>query len=90
MGGGPVSLTPLEGEPLLDPLLKERLEILKKYPETQQVVLTTNGIALNKFSDQEIRLLLEGLYLSLIRLGLVLSRFLLGLELCLPRLFEFS
>ena len=53
MGGGPVSLTPLEGEPLLDPILLERLEILKKYPEMQQVVVTTNGIALDKYSDQE-------------------------------------
>jgi radical SAM protein with 4Fe4S-binding SPASM domain len=69
MGGGPVSLTPLEGEPLLDPLLKERLEILKKYPETQQVILTTNGIALNKFSDQEICSLLEGLYLIKFSIG---------------------
>lgn len=69
MGGGPVSLTPLEGEPLLDPLLMERLEVLKKYPETQQVVITTNGIAFDKYSDQEIRCLLEDLYLIKVSIG---------------------
>ena len=69
MGGGPVSLTPLEGEPLLDPILLERLEILKKYPEMQQVVVTTNGIALDKYSDQEIRCLLEDLYLIKLSIG---------------------
>jgi len=69
MGGGPVSLTPLEGEPLLDPFLNERLEILKKHPETEQVVVTTNGIALDKYSDREIRYLLENLYLIKVSIG---------------------
>jgi MoaA/NifB/PqqE/SkfB family radical SAM enzyme len=69
MGGGPVSLTPFEGEPLLDPLLKERLAILKKRPETQQVVITTNGLALEKYSDQEIHRLLENVFLIRFSIG---------------------
>lgn len=69
MGGGPVSLTPFEGEPLLDPHLRERLKILKKYPETQQVIITTNGIALAKYSDQEVHALLEDLFLIKLSIG---------------------
>jgi radical SAM protein with 4Fe4S-binding SPASM domain len=69
MGGGPVSLTPIDGEPFMDPHLIERVRILKKYTETQQIVVTTNGIALDKYSDQEIRCLLGDLYLIKISIG---------------------
>ena len=61
MGGGAVSLTPVVGDPLLDPDLLERLQILAAHPEIGQVSLTTNGIALERFSDAEVRLLLQAL-----------------------------
>ena len=69
MGGGVVNLTPIDGEPLIDPHLIERIEILKEHKETQQIMMTTNGIALNKYSDQEIRRLLEDLYLIKLSIG---------------------
>lgn len=58
-GGGPVSLTPVVGDALLDPHLLERLAILERYPQVSQVSLTTNGIALHRYSDREVRRLLE-------------------------------
>ena len=61
MGGGSVNLTPVMGDALLDPHILERLQILKKYPAIKQITLTTNGIALKKYSDREIRRLLEDL-----------------------------
>jgi radical SAM protein with 4Fe4S-binding SPASM domain len=69
MGGGAVNLTPIDGDPLLDPHLLERIELLKKYKEAQQIITTTNGIALNKYSDHEIRRLLEDLYLIKLSIG---------------------
>lgn len=69
MGGGAVNLTPIDGDPLLDPHLIERIQILKKHKETQQIMMTTNLIALNKYSDQEIRHLLEDLYLIKLSIG---------------------
>jgi len=69
MGGGAVNLTPIDGDPLLDRHLIERIELLKKHKETQQIITTTNLIALNKYSDQEIRCLLEDLYLIKVSIG---------------------
>jgi len=54
MGGGPVSLTPLVGDALLDPHLLERLKILDACPQVRQVTMTTNAIAFERFSDDEI------------------------------------
>ena len=61
MGGGPVSLTPLVGDALLDPHLLERLQILNDCPQISQISLTTNGIALERFPDAEVRKFLEGI-----------------------------
>lgn len=61
MGGVSLNLTPIMGDILLDPHLLERLNILKNYPEIRQITFTTNGIALERYSDQEIRRLLEDL-----------------------------
>lgn len=59
MGGGPVSLTPVVGDALLDPYFMERLHLLSVYPTVNQVTMTTNAIALERYSDDEVRFLLE-------------------------------
>ena len=59
MGGGSVSLTPLVGDALLDPHLLERLQILDATPQINQISLTTNAIALERYSDEEVRRILQ-------------------------------
>jgi MoaA/NifB/PqqE/SkfB family radical SAM enzyme len=61
VGGGPVSLTPVVGDALLDPHLLERLRILGACPQVCQTSLTTNGIALDRYTDEELYRLLEWL-----------------------------
>ncbi len=61
MGGGPVSFTPVGGDALLDPHLIERLRILETHHEIRQITLTTNGIALERYSDDEVCYLLKRL-----------------------------
>ena len=69
MGGGPVSLTPLMGDALLDPHLLKRLQILTRHPEINQITLTTNAIALERYSDEEICQLLSALYFMQVSVG---------------------
>lgn len=69
MGGGSVCLTPIAGDALLDPYFLERLKILKEHPEITQITLTTNGIALERYSDQEICCILENLYCIQLSIG---------------------
>ncbi len=57
MGGRAVNLTPIVGEPLLDPHLMERIRAAKSYKLS--VSLITNGLLLNRL-DLE-RLVTEGL-----------------------------
>jgi radical SAM protein with 4Fe4S-binding SPASM domain len=59
MGGGPVSLTPLVGDALLDPHLLERLHMLEACDQISQISFTTNAIALERFSDAEVRQILS-------------------------------
>lgn len=61
MGGGPVSLTPVVGDALLDPHLLERLAILKARPEIGQISLTTNAIVLDRYADEELSSLMKTL-----------------------------
>jgi MoaA/NifB/PqqE/SkfB family radical SAM enzyme len=61
MGGGPVSLTPIGGDALLDPHLIERIRLLSENPRINQVSLTTNAIALERYSDEDVRYLLTAL-----------------------------
>ena len=61
MGGGPVSLTPVVGDALLDPHLLKRLRILEACPEFRQVSLTTNAIALERYPDEDVCRLLEAI-----------------------------
>lgn len=53
-GGGPVSLTPITGDALLDPHLMERVRVLERTAAVNQLTLTTNGIALARYSDAEV------------------------------------
>ncbi len=69
MGGGPVSLTPLMGDPLLDPHLLQRLEILKSRPDIKQISFTTNAINLGKYTDEDVRCLLGSLYYMQVSVG---------------------
>ena len=69
MGGGAVSLTPIVGDALLDPHLIDRIRILKSHPAIKQISLTTNGIALYKYSDEDVRYLLESLSCIQVSIG---------------------
>ena len=69
MGGGPVSLTPIIGDALLDPHLLERVRILKTYPEINQISLTTNALALDRFADEDVCRLLDTLYCLQVSIG---------------------
>jgi MoaA/NifB/PqqE/SkfB family radical SAM enzyme len=61
MGGGPVSLTPVQGDALLDPHLIDRVRILEANPKINQITLTTNAIALERYSDDDVCYLLKTL-----------------------------
>jgi len=69
MGGGAVSFTPVVGDALLDPHLIERLKLLEEFPAIDQVTLTTNGIALDKYSDDEVRYLLKEFFCIQVSIG---------------------
>jgi MoaA/NifB/PqqE/SkfB family radical SAM enzyme len=69
MGGGAISLTPIVGDALLDPHLMDRLRVIKSHPAVTQITLTTNAIALDKYSDGDVRTLLESLYCVQVSLG---------------------
>lgn len=58
LGGGPLTLTPVVGEVLLDPHLLERLRLLKSCRRINQLSMTTNGIALERYTDAEVEELL--------------------------------
>lgn len=69
MGGGYLGFSPLLADPLLDPFLLERIEIVKKNFSTISLHLFTNGIALQKFSDDQLIRILSGLKYINISLG---------------------
>lgn len=46
MGGGNICFNPLTGEPLLDPLLFERLKVVSSYANIGKVYFFTNGLLL--------------------------------------------
>jgi len=54
IGGGNLSFTPPVGEPLLDPLLLERIRYARAFKEIKDIGFFTNGIALDKFESGEI------------------------------------
>lgn len=69
MGGGPVSLTPVIGDALVDPHLMERLRILRSNPGITQISMTTNAIALERYSDEDVCRLLEASYCIQLSIG---------------------
>jgi hypothetical protein len=56
IGGGSVGLTPIVGDPLIDPKLLERVRYLRSAPRIDRIFLTTNAILLDRFG---IRAILE-------------------------------
>src|SRR3989338_5572278 len=69
MGGGALSLTPVMGDPLLDPQFIERYKILEQYNNIEQVSFTTNGIAFKKFTNDELKFILERTFLIQFSIG---------------------
>jgi MoaA/NifB/PqqE/SkfB family radical SAM enzyme len=61
MGGGAVNLTPIVGEPLLDPHLCDRLRILRANAAITRVGMVTNAIAWDRYSPADQRFILESL-----------------------------
>ena len=59
IGGGPISLTPLVGEALLDKHLLERLALLEEAPSVTSVSVTTNAVMVHRFDDNHLRSLLD-------------------------------
>lgn len=69
MGGGAVTLTPIVGDGLLDPYLMERLDILESFSDIRQMTMTTNAIALGRYTDEQVRRLLAVLDCIQISIG---------------------
>jgi radical SAM protein with 4Fe4S-binding SPASM domain len=59
MGGGPMSLTPVVGDVLLDSKLPSRITMLRRYSDAIQPSVTTNLYALGRHADEVITKLLE-------------------------------
>jgi MoaA/NifB/PqqE/SkfB family radical SAM enzyme len=60
IGGGNLGLTPMMGEVFLDKFLQKRLEIIKSEPSISSVSAITNGSTVHRFSDTQLRELLNG------------------------------
>lgn len=69
MGGGALSLTPVMGDLFLDTHLLDRFEVLDKYPNINQITFTTNGIAFEKFSDEDLKFIFQRTYLVQFSIG---------------------
>jgi hypothetical protein len=48
MGGGTIGFSPLDGEPLLDPLLARRMEFASQFENIRGILFDTNGILLRR------------------------------------------
>jgi len=48
MGGGAIGLSPLTGEPLLDPRLSERIHFASRFDNIREITFDTNGILLGE------------------------------------------
>ena len=55
MGGGRLSLTPKMGDIFFDPLLPDRLALVREYPKITGVSVTTNAITSDRYSDRELQ-----------------------------------
>jgi radical SAM protein with 4Fe4S-binding SPASM domain len=68
MGGGTIGFAPLMSDPLLDPLLLDRMRLARKWHPAIRMHMFTNAIQFNRFTDKDILFVLdsiEGLNISL-------------------------
>ena len=68
-GGGALSLTPVMGDPLVDPHFLERFDVIKKFSNINQISFTTNGIAFSRFNDEELERILRETFLIQFSIG---------------------
>lgn len=68
-GGGALSLTPVMGDPLLDPHLIERYKIIERFENINQISFTTNGIAFHKLSDEDVKYILSRTFIIQFSIG---------------------
>jgi radical SAM protein with 4Fe4S-binding SPASM domain len=68
MGGGLFGFAPLLGDSLVDPMLLDRLEYVKRFPQLK-LHLWTNGIAFSRLSDEKLKDILSSLTFLNISLG---------------------
>lgn len=61
MGGGYLSLTPVTGDILFDKYLFERFECIKRFPRIREVGVTTNAVLLDRYSDSQVKLMVDSL-----------------------------
>jgi MoaA/NifB/PqqE/SkfB family radical SAM enzyme len=54
VGGGPISLTPTVGDPLVDPLILERIKYARSKPAIEDIGMTSNLILLEKVGGQKL------------------------------------
>ena len=54
IGGGTVGLTPIVGDPLIDPQFLKRVRYLRSLPAIDRIFCTTNAILLDKFGIEEV------------------------------------
>jgi radical SAM protein with 4Fe4S-binding SPASM domain len=54
IGGGSVGLTPIVGDPLIDPKFVERVRFLRSFPSIDRIWVTTNAILLDKHGVDEV------------------------------------
>jgi len=69
LGGGALSLTPVMGDLFLDPFIIQRYEALDEFKNINQISFTTNGIALSKFSDDQLKYILNRSFLIQFSIG---------------------
>ena len=65
MGGKRIGFNPLVGEPLLDPYLFERINIVKSYRQIEELFLFTNGILLSKYAEKLVDSKIDKIVISL-------------------------
>jgi len=54
IGGGDVGLTPVPGEPLLDPKILERIKFLRSFANIRRIDFDTNGILIGDFDIKDL------------------------------------
>jgi len=55
IGGGDIGITPIKGEVFLDKEFKSKLVLIENSPFVDNIYLTTNAAALNRWTDDDLR-----------------------------------